>query len=180
MVIKTTIKFSSYFRIYLQQSLNVTVGPQIVKDFLEFDWSVCNGKQAKHNWGPLTSNLLLIAMEGNVTPCHYDEQENLFAQVYGHKRCILFPPNQFECLYPHPVYHPHDRQSMVGALNKFVLFPTVTVILSFYSNIFRLTSIDQITVGFLNSKMQRDTKQLLVLVMCFIYQFIGGIMWSPS
>ncbi|XP_017786265.1 PREDICTED: hypoxia-inducible factor 1-alpha inhibitor-like [Nicrophorus vespilloides] len=100
-------------RMYLQQGLNNTVGPEIVKDFLKFDWDFCSGKQNKHHWGPLTSNLLLIGMEGNVTPCHYDEQQNLFAQVHGHKRCILFAPDQFECLYPHPVFHPHDRQSMV-------------------------------------------------------------------
>lgn len=100
-------------RLYLQQGLNNTVGPTIVRDFLAFDWDFCNGKQLKHNWGALTSNLLLIGMEGNVSPCHYDEQQNLFAQVHGFKRCILFPPDQFDCLYPHPVYHPHDRQSMV-------------------------------------------------------------------
>lgn len=100
-------------RLYLQQGLNNTVGPAIVHDFLNFDWNFCTSKQSKHNWGPLTSNLLLIGMEGNVTPCHYDEQQNLFAQVRGFKRCILFPPDQFECLYPHPVHHPHDRQSMV-------------------------------------------------------------------
>lgn len=106
---------------YLQQGLNNTVGPAIVQDFLNFDWSFCNGKQAKHNWGPLTSNLLLISMEGNVTPCHYDEQQNLFAQLQGHKRCILFPPEQFECLYPHPVHHPHDRQSMVKIASRKLL-----------------------------------------------------------
>ncbi|KAK5640654.1 hypothetical protein RI129_011465 [Pyrocoelia pectoralis] len=100
-------------RLYLQQGLNNTVGTAIVHDFLNFDWNFCTSKQSKHNWGPLTSNLLLIGMEGNVTPCHYDEQQNLFAQVRGFKRCILFPPDQFECLYPHPVHHPHDRQSMV-------------------------------------------------------------------
>ncbi|KAF2888032.1 hypothetical protein ILUMI_18141 [Ignelater luminosus] len=100
-------------RLYLQQGLNNTVGPAIVHDFVHFDWDFCNSKQAKHHWGPLTSNLLLIAMEGNVTPCHYDEQQNLFAQIRGYKRCILFPPDQFDCLYPHPVHHPHDRQSMV-------------------------------------------------------------------
>ena len=51
---------------------------------------------------------------GNVTPCHYDEQENFFTQVHGLKRCILFPPNMFNCMYPYPVYHPHDRQSQVS------------------------------------------------------------------
>ncbi|KAF5300707.1 hypothetical protein FQA39_LY11069 [Lamprigera yunnana] len=100
-------------RLYLQQGLNNTVGHAIVHDFINFDWNFCMGKQSKHNWGSLTSNLLLIGMDGNVTPCHYDEQQNLFAQVYGYKRCILFSPDQFQCLYPHPVHHPHDRQSMV-------------------------------------------------------------------
>lgn len=51
---------------------------------------------------------------GNVTPAHYDEQQNFFAQIKGHKRCILFPPDQFECLYPYPVHHPCDRQSQVS------------------------------------------------------------------
>lgn len=113
---KTVQNFVLPCRLYLQQGLNSSVGPAIVKDFIQFDWSFVNGKQLKFNWGPLTSNLLLIGLEGNVTPCHYDEQENFFAQVHGHKRVILFPPSQFECLYPHPVFHPHDRQSMVSKI----------------------------------------------------------------
>ncbi|RZF37054.1 hypothetical protein LSTR_LSTR012397 [Laodelphax striatellus] len=100
-------------RMYLQQVLNDTVGPQIVHDFVAFKWYWADLIQEANSWGPLTANLLLIAMEGNVTPCHYDEQENLFAQIRGYKRCILFSPDQFECLYPYPVYHPHDRQSQV-------------------------------------------------------------------
>ncbi|EEB16154.1 Hypoxia-inducible factor 1 alpha inhibitor, putative [Pediculus humanus corporis] len=116
-------------RLYLQQLLNNTVGPAIVDDFLHFKWDWLSNIQKLSNWGPLTSNLLLISMEGNVTPCHYDEQQNLFAQITGYKRCILFPPEQFECLYPHPVYHPHDRQSQVDFenpdLKKFPKFSQV-------------------------------------------------------
>lgn len=104
-------------RIYLQQGLNDTVGQNIVRDFLQFNWKWVRGQQIRNNWGPQTSNLLLISQEGNVTPCHYDEQENFFAQVGGHKRVILFPPSQFDCLYPYPVYHPHDRQSQVNFEN---------------------------------------------------------------
>ncbi|XP_054263777.1 hypoxia-inducible factor 1-alpha inhibitor-like isoform X2 [Macrosteles quadrilineatus] len=99
--------------LYLQQMLDNTMGPEIVKDFLGFRWDWINEKQKKHGWGPLTYNLLLIGMEGNVTPCHYDEQQNMFAQIRGLKRFILFPPDQFECFYPYPVYHPYDRQSQV-------------------------------------------------------------------
>ncbi|XP_034040551.1 hypoxia-inducible factor 1-alpha inhibitor [Thalassophryne amazonica] len=100
-------------RVYLQQTLNDTVGKKIIVDFLGFNWNWINKQQAKRNWGQLTSNLLLIGMEGNVTPAHYDEQQNFFAQIKGHKRCILFPPDQFKCLYPYPVHHPCDRQSQV-------------------------------------------------------------------
>lgn len=50
---------------------------------------------------------------GNVTPVHYDEQENFFAQIRGTKRFLLFHPDQYENLYPYPVHHPHDRQSQV-------------------------------------------------------------------
>ncbi|XP_073452690.1 hypoxia-inducible factor 1-alpha inhibitor [Aquarana catesbeiana] len=104
-------------RLYLQQTLNDTVGRKIVVDFLGFNWNWINRQQAKHGWGQLTSNLLLIGMEGNVTPAHYDEQQNFFAQIKGYKRCILFPPEQFECLYPYPVHHPCDRQSQVDFEN---------------------------------------------------------------
>ncbi|KAF4519900.1 hypothetical protein B566_EDAN008276 [Ephemera danica] len=104
-------------RPYLQQALNSTAGPSIVEDFRNFNWDWVNNLQKKHTWGPLTSNLMLIAMEGNVTPCHYDEQQNIFAQVYGYKRCILFHPDQFDCLYPHPIFHPHDRQTQVDFEN---------------------------------------------------------------
>ncbi|CAG0883921.1 unnamed protein product [Darwinula stevensoni] len=111
-------------RLYLQQALNSTVGEAIVNDFRGFQWSWINEVQKANGWGPLTSNLLFIGMEGNLTPAHYDEQENLFCQVEGRKRCILFPPDQFSCLYPYPVYHPHDRQSQVDLERiDYVRFP---------------------------------------------------------
>ncbi|KAM9197300.1 hypoxia-inducible factor 1-alpha inhibitor isoform 2-T2 [Dugong dugon] len=71
-------------RLYLQQTLNDTVGRKIVMDFLGFNWNWINKQQGKRGWGQLTSNLLLIGME-----------------------------DQFECLYPYPVHHPCDRQSQV-------------------------------------------------------------------
>ena len=33
-------------------------------DFLHFNWPWLNMQQQKNNWGPLTSNLLLVGMEG--------------------------------------------------------------------------------------------------------------------
>lgn len=55
---------SSFSRVYLQQGLNNTVGQAIVMDFLQFNWQWLNMQQKKNNWGPLTSNLLLVGMEG--------------------------------------------------------------------------------------------------------------------
>ena len=63
---------------------------------------------------------------------HYDEQQNFFVQLVGQKRCILFPPENYERLYPHPVYHPHDRQSQVKLVIWFVL-PLLSYILLYYN-----------------------------------------------
>ena len=69
--------------------------------------------QKRNGWGELTSNLLLVGQRGNTTPAHYDEQQNIFAQLHGRKRVVLFAPSDFRCLYPFPVPHPNDRQSQV-------------------------------------------------------------------
>jgi hypothetical protein len=41
------------------------------------------------------NTIMLFLFSGNITPVHYDEQENFFAQVFGYKRFILFPPEEF-------------------------------------------------------------------------------------
>lgn len=47
-------------RLYLQQPLNNTVGDNIVKDFVKFNWQFVTSHQQRNQWGPLTSNLLLL------------------------------------------------------------------------------------------------------------------------
>ena len=58
--------------IYLQQSLNDTVGPAVVRDFVQFNWKWVTDQQKELCWGPLTSNLLLISEEG----------ESIFGQTW--------------------------------------------------------------------------------------------------
>ena len=79
-------------------------------------WDQCSDYQHPITGGLVNLVIKLYVFPGNVTPCHYDEQENLYAQVEGHKRVILFEPEKFRCLYPYPVHHPHDRQSQVSEI----------------------------------------------------------------
>ncbi len=101
-------------RLYMQQILSDGVSDKILSDFCGFDWKWLANQQQRNDWGSLTSNLLLIGLPGNITPLHYDQQENFFAHIKGLKRFVLFPPEQFKCFYPFPYHHPCDRQSQVS------------------------------------------------------------------
>ncbi|NXU91733.1 HIF1N inhibitor, partial [Xiphorhynchus elegans] len=68
-------------RLYLQQTLNDTVGRKIVVDFLGFNWNWINKQQGKRGWGQLTSNLLLIGMEGKQLPQIWGEGEKIWSAV---------------------------------------------------------------------------------------------------
>ncbi|KAF0717749.1 Aste57867_2118 [Aphanomyces stellatus] len=48
-----------------------------------------------------------------VANLHYDATHNIFHQVCGKKRFILFPPSAFEHLYIHSRLHPSHRQSQL-------------------------------------------------------------------
>jgi hypothetical protein len=100
-------------RFYLQTGLVEGVGEFMLRDFRAFDWAWLRTVRERLGWADLTSNLLLVGERGNVTPAHYDEQQNLFAQLSGSKRVVLFSPDDFCALCPFPVHHPNDRQSMV-------------------------------------------------------------------
>ncbi|KAJ1636935.1 hypothetical protein T492DRAFT_353039 [Pavlovales sp. CCMP2436] len=100
--------------VYLQSSLVEGVGAQIVNDFKQFDWAWAKSlstPSAGLGWGALTRNVLFVGSRGHTTPAHFDEQQNLLAQLSGRKRVLLWRPSDWTCLYPHPVLHPCDRQS---------------------------------------------------------------------
>lgn len=159
----------AFLRVYLQQTLNDTVGKKIVVDFLGFNWNWIDQQaasqeelgttdiQSSAHWhGGCDNNFLvpflihsvvlnhciwfasnfICCLVGNVTPAHYDEQQNFFAQIKGHKRCILFPPDQFECLYPYPVHHPCDRQSQVSQQHTWNTYSVTLVLLLVWTHSF--------------------------------------------
>jgi len=88
----------------------VTCGMKVANDIRDFDWA-----WLKHVMGDRHPQMcqFFCGTEGDFSPCHYDPQDNFFAQVRGYKRVLLFHPRHFGCLYPWPVHHPQDRQSRV-------------------------------------------------------------------
>jgi len=50
-------------------------------DFLGFNWNWINKQQGKRGWGQLTSNLLLIGMEGKQFPLPGGEGEKIWSAV---------------------------------------------------------------------------------------------------
>jgi len=63
-VVTAVQRIAVFCSVYLQQSLNDTIGPAVVRDFVQFNWKWVTDQQKELCWGPLTSNLLLISEEG--------------------------------------------------------------------------------------------------------------------
>jgi len=102
--------------LYMQHSLGKGC-EELSEDFANWEWDFLHGIIERCGWVNLTANLLLVGMKGVLTPLHFDEQENLFCQLKGNKEVVLFPPSNFENLYPFPQGHPCDRQSMIDIDN---------------------------------------------------------------
>lgn len=98
---------------YLQQGVVAEMGPQMLDEYKRFSLEAARRFQNIGGWDSFTSNLLLCGAEGAITPVHFDEQENIFAQLSGVKRVRLFPPEAWGRLYPYPLGHPSDRQAQV-------------------------------------------------------------------
>ena len=97
--------------IYYQQSVVQEMGPKLLEEFMKFSLETALKFKIDGNWDSLSSNLLLCGPEGVLSPIHYDEQHNLFAQLSGVKRVRLFPPDDYIYLYPYPLNHPCDRHA---------------------------------------------------------------------
>jgi hypothetical protein len=89
------------------------MGKNMMEEYMRFSLEAALKFKLVGGWDAFSTNLLLCGPAGAITPCHYDEQENLFAQLNGTKRVRLFSPKAWSRLYPHPVGHPSDRQARV-------------------------------------------------------------------
>lgn len=63
--------------------------------------------------GKINDINLWMASAASSTPLHYDDMHNVFAQVEGHKRFLLFNPAQFDVLYPGPLNTRIEAKSRV-------------------------------------------------------------------
>jgi hypothetical protein len=55
-----------------------------------------------------------VGRAGTLSPLHFDVAENLFAQVHGRKRFVIYPPAQRRYLYPYP---PWSRMAVLSRVN---------------------------------------------------------------
>ncbi|HEY1298589.1 MAG TPA: cupin-like domain-containing protein [Chloroflexota bacterium] len=79
-------------RYYIQRLSIPHAAPELLSDFSTPPYVKPNRVYLTNLWfGP----------GGNVTRLHYDVPSNFFAQVYGHKRFIIFPPGETRKLYPY-------------------------------------------------------------------------------
>ncbi|CAK9107759.1 unnamed protein product [Durusdinium trenchii] len=85
-----------------------SLGTRLRADLDAMRWETI--RQLSEELGTLKKLQLFCGAKGIVTACHYDQSPNLFLQVTGAKRFILFPPLLgASSLQPFPVTHPRDR-----------------------------------------------------------------------
>ncbi|CAM9909283.1 unnamed protein product, partial [Ectocarpus fasciculatus] len=53
---------------------------------------------------------LWLGMKGGTTPCHYDGYHNMYVQLSGKKKFVLFPPGSMRSMQVFPFLHPSYGQ----------------------------------------------------------------------
>jgi len=62
----------------------------------------------------LTTSTLFCSGSGAYSRMHYDQNANLYLQIRGAKRWLLFSPEYSAWLYPYPKGHPLDRKARLN------------------------------------------------------------------
>ncbi|CAJ1451878.1 unnamed protein product, partial [Effrenium voratum] len=82
-------------------------------DLHTMDRTLVNQLAAIGKFGPLSRNQLFVSFRDFLTAVHYDQQHNLYLQLRGTKRFLLFDVACAPALYPYPVHHSLDRKARV-------------------------------------------------------------------
>jgi jumonji domain-containing protein 7 len=90
-------------RYYLMQQSIPRVFPELAADLPAPEY-VGHARAHPHLW---------FGSEGNLTPLHYDMANNVFAQLHGRKRFLLFHPDDAPRLYPRPADSRHHNLSQL-------------------------------------------------------------------
>ena len=99
---------------YCQKGFLVNGQPETVTGLPPIEWDQIRVVQTAANFGAISSLQLFASPGGTTSPLHYDQLHNLFFQISGIKRFILFPPAATTHLVPFPVNHPLDRRSQIN------------------------------------------------------------------
>lgn len=86
---------------------------QMESDLHKMDNRMMNRLAEMGNFGAISRNQLFVSFSDFLTAVHYDQQHNLYLQVRGAKRFLLFDAKDLPAMYPYPVHHPLDRKGMV-------------------------------------------------------------------
>ena len=75
--------------------------------------NLVNELAAMGKFGELSQNQLFVSFRDFLTAVHYDQQHNLYLQLRGCKKFLLFDVTCAPALYPYPVHHSLDRKARV-------------------------------------------------------------------
>lgn len=62
---------------------------------------------------PESEAMMWLSHAGVVSQTHYDQTNNMFIQLVGSKRMLLYPPEAWPSMHVYPSFHPSYRQSQV-------------------------------------------------------------------
>mmetsp|Transcript_98261 Transcript_98261/g.305595 ORF Transcript_98261/g.305595 Transcript_98261/m.305595 type:complete len:566 (+) Transcript_98261:46-1743(+) len=85
----------------------------MLADWRELDDERLCALQREGSLGQWSRSQLFVGPSGTLSPCHYDQYDNLFLQLRGAKHVLLFDPWAAEGLYPYPTHHPYDQYARV-------------------------------------------------------------------
>ncbi|CAE8653992.1 unnamed protein product, partial [Polarella glacialis] len=97
---------------------------EMESDLRAMDNGLVSSLSALGSFGAISRNQLFVGFSDFLTACHYDQQHNMFLQIRGAKRFLLFDPSCTPALYPFPSHHPLDRKARLDLENPdFESFP---------------------------------------------------------